>query len=193
VYYEVGWEYLEKAAGFGTKRRNAPLPPEEAKGYAALVWKADPRLPQLLSELSEKQHTGPAENAFKKYLQTKAAENLDGAVARKRAHIAPLLFLSRGVLFADKGDMQSAKNEFLVELDEASQLPYSEARDEALITAYYDLALAEDRLGHPKEALSWIRLADEDQSRLGRTVVPELNADRKKLESMTTTPRQSPE
>jgi hypothetical protein len=184
VYYELGWEYLEKAAGFGTKRRNAPLPPEEAKQYASLVWKADPQLPQLLSELSEKQHNGPAENAFKRYLQTRAAENFDQAVARKGAHITPPIFLSRGVLFADKGEMQSAKNEFRAELEEASQLPYSEARDEAVITAYYNLAVAESGLGHLKEALTWIRLADEGQTKLGRTVLPEINAGRQKLESM---------
>jgi hypothetical protein len=186
VYYELGWEYLEKAAGFGTKRRNAPLPPEEAKHYASLVWKADPQLPQLLSELSEKQRNGPAENAFKKYLQTRAAENFDQAVARKGAHIAPPIFLSRGVLFADKGDMQSAKNEFLAELEEASQLPYSEARDEAVITAYYDLAVAEAGLGNSKEALTWIRLAEEEQDKLGRTVLPEITPARQKLESMAT-------
>jgi hypothetical protein len=187
VYYELGWEYLEKAAGFGTKRRNAPLPPEEAKHYASLVWKADPRLPQLLSEISEKQRNGPTQNAFKEYLQTKAAENFDQAVARKGAHIAPPIFLSRGVLFADKGDMQSAKNEFLAQLNEASQLPYSEARDEALITAYYDLAVAEAGLGHPKEALTWIRLADEGQDKLGRTVLSEITTARQKLESTATT------
>jgi hypothetical protein len=186
VYYELGWEYLEKAAGFGAKRRNAPLPPEEAKQYASLVWKADPQLPQLLSELSEKQRNGPAENAFKKYLQTRAAENFDQAVERKGAHIAPPIFLSRGVLFADKGDMQSAKNEFLAELEEASQLPYSEARDEAVITAYYDLAVAEAGLGHSKEALTWIRLADEGQAKLGRTVIPGITPARQKLESMAT-------
>ena len=188
VYYELGWEYLEKAAGFGTKQRNAPLAPEDAKHYASLVWTADPRLPQLMSELSEKQHDGPAENAFKEYLQTKAAENFDQAVARKGAHIAPPIFLSRGVLFADKGDMQSAKNEFLAQLDEASQLPHSEARDEALITAYYDLAVAEAGLGHPKEALTWIRLADEGQDKLGRTVIPEITAARQKLESISDKP-----
>jgi hypothetical protein len=186
VYYELGWEYLEKAAGFGTKRRNAPLPPEEAKRYASLVWKDDPQLPQLLSELSEKEHNGPAENTFKKYLQTRAAENFDQAVARKGAHITPPIFLSRGVLFADKGDMQSAKNEFLAELEEASQLPYSEARDEAVITAYYNLAVAESGLGHLKEALTWIRLADEEQTKLGRTVLPEITAGRQKLESIAT-------
>lgn len=187
VYYELGWEYLEKAASFGMKRRNAPLPPEEAKRYASLVWKTDARLPGLLSELSEKEHDGPAENAFKEYLQGKAAENFDQAVARKGAHIAPPIFLSRGVLFADKGDLQSAKNEFLAQLNEASQLPHSEAREEALITAYYDLAVAEAGLRHPKEALTWIRLADEGQNKLGRTVVPEITPARQKLESMATT------
>jgi hypothetical protein len=187
VYYELGWEYLEKAAGFGAKRRNAPLPTEEGTRYVSLVWKTDPRLPQLLSELSAKQHDGPAEKAFKDYLQSKAAENFDQAVAKKGAHIAPPIFLSRGVLFVDKGDIQSAKNEFLAQLDEASQLPESEARDEARITAYYDLAVAESALGHPKEALTWIRLADEEQDKLGRTVLPEITPARQKLESMAAT------
>ena len=81
--------------------------------------------------------------------------------------------------------MQSAKNEFLAELEEASQLPYSEARDEAVITAYYDLAVAEAGLGNSKE-VTWIRLADEEQAKLGRTVLPEITAARQKLESMAT-------
>ena len=38
----------------------------------------------------------------------------------------PDLFLNRGVCFLDKGDMQSAKKEFLAGIDEASVLPYSE-------------------------------------------------------------------
>lgn len=186
VFYELGWEYLEKAAAFGAQRRNAALPQAEAKHYASLVWQADSRLPQLLSELDEGSHTGPVEQAFKEYLQIKAAENFDRAVATKGAHIAPSIFLSRGVLFVDKGDLESAKKEFLAQLNEASQLSDSEARDEALITAYYDLAVAESALRHPKEALAWIRLADEGQNKLGRIVVPEITAARQKLESITT-------
>ena len=54
LFYELGWEYREKAASFGIHPRNAPLPPEEAKHYASVVWKDDPRLPQLLTELAEK-------------------------------------------------------------------------------------------------------------------------------------------
>jgi hypothetical protein len=81
--------------------------------------------------------------------------------------------------------MQSAKKEFLAELDEASQLPSLEARQEALIACHYNLAVAEEGLGNSKEALSWIRLAEQEQNQLGRTVIPGLTDDRQKLESMT--------
>ncbi len=83
--------------------------------------------------------------------------------------------------------MQSAKKEFLVELDEASQVPSPEARQEALIACYYNLAVAEEGLGNSKDALSWIRLAEQEQNQLGRTVIPGLSDDRQKLESKMTT------
>ena len=187
LYYELGWEYREKAASFGMHRRNAPLYAEEAKHYASVVWKDDPQLPKLLAELADNQHGGPVEKAFKEYLLTKASENFDEAVTRKGAHIIPDLFVSRGVCYLDKGDMQSAKKEFLAGLDEASELPYSEGQQEALITCHYNLAVAEQGLGHSKEALSWVRLAEEEQDKLGRTVLPEITPARQKLESITTT------
>lgn len=182
AYYELGWEYLEKSASFGTKRRNRPLPVEQEKQFALLLWQDDPRLPQLLPELLDDRHDGPIENAFKEDLQAKAAENFDSALARKGEHLMPDLFLSRGVLSVDKGDMQSAKKEFLADLNDASQLPFPEARQEALIACHYNLAVAEQGLGQAKEALSWIRLAEKEQDELGRTVVPGLTADRQKLE-----------
>jgi protein O-mannosyl-transferase len=188
VFYELGWDYLEKSASFGTKRRNAPLSVEEAQRYGSTVWKHDARVSQLLSELSENQHNGPAEKAFKEYLQTKAQENFNQAVAIKGEHIIPDLFLGRGVLFVDRGDMQSARKEFLIGLDEASRLPYSGGRQEALIWCHYNLAVAEGTVGNLKEALSWIRLAEEEQDKLGRTLIPGLTADRENLESTMATP-----
>jgi len=187
LYYELGWEYREKAASFGMHRRNAPLLAEEARHYASVVWKDDSRLPQLLAELADTQHSGPVEKAFKEYLLAKASENFDEAVTRKGAHIMPDLFLSRGVCYLDKGDLESAKKEFLAGLDEASGLPYSEGQQEALIACHYNLAVAERGLGHSKEALSWVRLAEEEQDKLGRTVLPEITPARQKLESMATT------
>jgi hypothetical protein len=186
LFYELGWEYREKAASFGLHPRNAPLPPEEAKHYASVVWKDDPRLSQLLIELAENEHGGPIEKKFKEDLLAKAGENFDEAVTRKGAHIMPDLFLSHGVYFLDKGDMQSAKKEFLAGIDEASVLPYSEGQQEAVIACHYNLAVAEQGLGHSKEALSWIRLAEEEQDKLGKTVLPEITAARQKLESIAT-------
>jgi hypothetical protein len=187
VYYELGWEYLDKSAGLGTRLRNPPLPAEQSKQLASLVWRDDARLPQLLAELSTNRHTGPTENAFKEYLQTKASENFDRALATKGEHLMPDLFLSRGVLSLDKGEVQPAKKEFLTELDEVSQLPSPEARKEALIACYYNLAVAEEGLGNSREALSWIRLAEQEQNQLGRTVIPGLSDNRQKLESAITT------
>jgi hypothetical protein len=188
VYYELGWEYREKAASFGMRPKNAPLPPEEAKRYASVAWKDDSRLPQLLTELEDNQHNGPVEKAFKEYLLRNAAENFDEALTRKGAHVMPDLFLSRGVCFVDREDLQSAKKEFLAGVDEASVLPYSEGQQEALIACHYNLAVAEQGLGHSKEALSWIRLAEEEQDKLGRTVLPEITPGRQKLESMVNPP-----
>jgi len=183
VYYELGWEYLDKSAGLGIRLRNPSLPAEQSKQLASLVWRDDARVPQLLSELSTDRHTGPIENAFKQYLQTKASENFDRALATKGEHLMPDLFLSRGVLLLDKGDMQSAKKEFLAELNEVSQLPSPEARQEALIACHYNLAVTEDRLGNSREALYWIRLAEQEQNQLSRTVISGLSDDRQKLES----------
>ena len=187
VYYELGWEYLEKSASVGTTARNPRLPADQSKKLASLVWRHDARLPQLLSELSAEQHSGPAESGFKQHLQTKASENFDRALATKGEHLMPDLFLSRGVLLLDKGDMQSAKKEFLAELDEVSQLPSPEARQEALIACHYNLAVAEQGLGNSREALSWMRLAEQEQDQLGKTVIPGLSNDRQKRESTMTT------
>jgi hypothetical protein len=186
AYYELGWEYLDKSARLGTRPRNPPLPVEDSKPLASLVWRDDARLPQLLSELSADQHTEPTENAFKEYLQTKASENFDRALATKDEHLMPDLFLNRGVLLLDKGDMQSAKKEFLAELNEVPQLPSPEARQEALIACYYNLAVAEEGLGNSSEALSWMRLTEQEQNQLGKTVIPGLSDDRQKLESKMT-------
>ena len=183
VYYNLGENYVENARSFGTNRRKAPLSEEEAKNYASVVWKDDPRLPQLLAELSLNQHNGPVENAFKEYLQNKAAENFDEAVAKKGREVMADLFLVRGVLFADKGEMQSAKKEYVAGIDEASRLTYSEVQQEVLVSCHYNLGVAEWTLGHYKEALSWMRIAEEEQDKLGRTLIPELTVNRKKLEA----------
>src|SRR5262249_53050470 len=56
VYYELGWEYLDKSSTLGTTARNPSLPVEKSRELASLIWRDDPRLPQLLTELSIDQH-----------------------------------------------------------------------------------------------------------------------------------------
>jgi tetratricopeptide (TPR) repeat protein len=114
-------------------------------------------------------------------------ENFDQAIARKGSHIMPDLFVSRGACFLDQDELEPAKKEFLIAVDEASELPYSDGQQEALITAYYNLAVSEQGLGNSKEALSWLKRAEETQDKLGRTVLPEITPARQKLESMATT------
>lgn len=184
VYYELGWEYLDKARRFEAGRKRHDLPIDEARRYASAVWKNDSRLTALLTELSDQQRNGPVEKAFRDYLYAQAAANFDQALARKGDHVAPNLFLSRGLLFTEKGDLNSAKTEFLAAVDDVSALQSSDTRLEALVSAHYNLAVVEQRLGHLKEALSWITQAEAEQEQLGRTVVPELIEGRKKLESM---------
>jgi len=43
------------------------------------------------------------------------------------------------------------------------------------------------KLGNSKEALSWIRLAEQEQNQLGRTIIPGLSDNRQKLESTMAT------
>jgi hypothetical protein len=187
AYYELGWEYLNKSASFGTTARNPRLNSEQSKQLASVLWRDDARLPQLISEFSADQHTGSTENAFKEYLQNQAWENFDRALATKGEHLMPDLFLNRGVLLLDKGNMEWAKKELLAELDEVAQLPSPEARQESLVACYYNLAVAEEGLGNSKEALSWIKRAEQEQNELGRTIVPGLRQVRQKLESTITT------
>jgi len=184
VYYNLGWNYLDKAAGFGAKRRKALLPEEEAKKYASLVWESDPRLPQLLTELSTNQHSGPVENIFKEYLLNKAKQYLDSAVAVKGNHITGELYFHRGMLFIDKGDMQSAKKEFLAAINEASRLSFSEGQQEVYVNCHYNLGIAEWTLGNYNEALKWIKLAEEEQNKFGGNWFPDLTENRKRLEAI---------
>lgn len=184
VYYNLGWNYLDKAASFGAKRRRALLPEEEAKKYAALVWKNDTKLPQLLSELSINQHNGPVENAFKDDLLNKAKQYFDSAVAVKGNHIMGELYFHRGMLFLDKGDMPSAKKEFLAAISEASRLSFSEGQEEVFVNCHYNLGIAEWTLGNYTEALKWIKLAEEEQNKFGGNWFSDLTANRKRLEGI---------
>ena len=182
VYYNLGWNYMDKAARFGKIVRKAPLPESEAKKFASVVWKNDSRLPGLLSELSTNKHNGLIEKDFQEYLQTFAWENFEQAIAKKGRHVMPDLYFHRGLLKMDRGDMKAAKKEFLAGIEEASRSGFSEGRLEVLINIHNNLGIAEWTMGEYKEALRWLLLAEEEQNQLGRIVISDLSINRQRLE-----------
>lgn len=184
VYYNLGWNYMDKAAALGTKRRKAPLPTGEAKQLANVVWENNPQLPALLNELDAGKHDGAVENAFQKYLQDLSLNAMDEALAKKGAHVMADLFFHRGMLKLDKGDAEGAKQEFIGGLNEASKLQFAEGQQEVMVNCHYNLAIAEWTLKNYEEALRWIRIAEDEQNRFGGNWFPELTDNRKKLEQI---------
>ena len=187
IYYNLGWNYMDKAASFGSKRRKAVLPTDEAKKFASVVWKNDPQLPQLLNELDAGQHNGPVENNFQKYLQSQALNFLDQAIAKKGKNIMADLYFHRGMLKLDMGDMEGAKKEFLGGIDEASKLGYAEGQQEVLLNLHYNLAIAEWGQQHYQEALKWMKIAEDEKNKFSSDLFPELTDNRKRLEQIIAT------
>src|SRR5437763_2111631 len=137
-------------------RRNGPLPPEEAKHYASAVWKDDPQLPQLLAELAENQHSGPVEKEFKDICWPKQKIILTKPSEEKERTLCRTFFLAAESGFSIKVICSLQKKNSWRGVDEASELPYSEGQQEALIACHYNLAVAQQGLGQSKEALSCI-------------------------------------
>ncbi len=190
VYYNLGWQYMDKAASFGSKRRKEPLPVSDAEQFASVVWKNDSGLPGLMKELSTGQHNGQAENAFQKQLQIIALNYLNEALAKKGKHIMADLYFHRGMLKLDMNDPEGAKKEFLNGIDEASRLGYSEGQQEVLVNCHYNLGIVEWGLGNYQQALKWLSIAEEEQNRFGGTWFPDLSANRKRLEEFIVSQKQ---
>jgi tetratricopeptide (TPR) repeat protein len=167
VYYNLGWQYSNKSASFGSSRRKELLPLDEAKKYASLVWKDNPNLPLLLNELNTGKHDGSIESEFKKYLQKTAMNYLDEAVAKKQTHVMADLFLHRGVLYLDMGETENAGKEFSRSLKEVQQLGFSEMQQEIEVNCHYNLGVVEWTLGNYQAALVWIKKAEDEQNKYG--------------------------
>jgi hypothetical protein len=184
IFYNLGWNYMDKAAALGTQRRKAPLSVEEENKFASVVWKGNPQLPGLLGELNADKHDGPIENIFKNYLDSFALSAMNEAIARKGKNVMADLYFHRGMVKMDMRDFEGAIKEFKGGIDEASKLAYTEGQQEVLVNCHYNLAIAEWTLKNYNEALKWIRIAEDEQNRFGGNWFPELPDNRKKLEQI---------
>ena len=184
VFLNLGREYLDISAGLGKSARK-PRPSEaELQRLASAIWQSDPRLPALLSEWSQGQRGGAIETEFQHYLRTLAQQGFDSALSAKGKHIIPELYLRRGLLILDQDDLQGARGEFLAAVDEASRSSFTEGRQEVLVNSYYNLGVVAWRQTNYTEALHWLRLAEEEQTRSGANWLPDLTASRKRLEAI---------
>ena len=182
LYYNLGWHYLDKAARLGAAPRASPLTEAEAHRLASSVSEGDPRLAGLLGEWGEGQRGGPVEKAFQDHLRALAWDDLDRALLMKGRRVMPDLYFHRGLILLDGGDLQGARKEFLTALDEASRSRFTEGREQIMVNSHNDLGIVAWREGDYREALRWLQLAEEEQTRFGGNWVPDLTENRKRLE-----------
>lgn len=99
----------------------------------------------------------------------------------------PELYFHRGLVLLDRGELPGARKEFLAALDEASGFRFAEERQEVMVNTHNDLGIVAWTAGDYQEALRWLRLAEGEQSRFGGTWVPDLTANRQRLEQIIAT------
>jgi len=187
VSYNLGRQYLDISAGLGKSARKARPSEDDLKRLASAIWESDPRLPALLSEWSQGQRSGTIETEFQHHLRTLAQQALDSALSAKGKHILPDLYLRRGLLLLDQDDLQGARGEFLAAVDEASRSSFTEGRQEILVNSYNNLGIVAWRQTNYSEALHWLRLAEEEQTRAGGNWVPDLTVNRRRLQAIIAT------
>ncbi|TMI78156.1 MAG: hypothetical protein E6H10_17665 [Bacteroidetes bacterium] len=184
VYYNLGWDYMDHAAQFGSKARKAPPTKEEATRLAAKVWQDDPRLPALLSEWEKNSHDGNAEKAFVADLRKLAHAAYDQALATKGKHIMPDLFFHRGLLYLDEGKMTEAKEQFMKGIDEASRSSYTQGSQEVLLNCHFNLGVVYWAEQNYPEALKWMTMVRDERTRFGSNLFPDINTHIQRLQQM---------
>ena len=188
AYYNLGSYYQDMAGQLGTAQRGTPLPKGKAETLAAAVWAGDTRLPQLLSEWQQDQHGGPIEQEFKHHLRRLAWDAYEQRIRNKGILSLPNVYFRRGLILSDDGDKQGARKEFLAAADEAAKFPFAEWRNEMLVRSHNALGIIAWQEGDFSEAMRWLKLADEEQTRAGGNWVPDLTTNRKRLEGIIASP-----
>jgi len=184
AYYNLGSHYQDMAGRLGAKPRGAPLTEADARRLASAVWPGDPRLPALLAEWAVGQHDGPVEKAFQAHLRKLAWDAFEQRVRTKGVTSMPNLYFRRGLILSDGNDLQGARKEFLAAAEEASRFPLAETRQEFLVRSHNALGIIAWRESQYTEAMHWLAMAEEEQSRAGENWVPELAGNIKRLKGI---------
>ena len=101
----------------------------------------------------------------------------------------PNLYFRRGLILSDGNDLQGARKEFLAAAEEASRFPLAETRQEFLVRSHNALGIVAWNERQYTEAMGWLTMAEEEQTRAGGNWVPDLTANRKRLEGIIGSPQ----
>ena len=94
------------------------------------------------------------------------------------------LYYNKGLLLLNSGDLPGARKEFLAAIDEASRETFAEVREQLTVYCHTDLGIIAWRSADYKEALKWFKQAEEEQSRFGGNWIPNISANRKRMEEI---------
>ena len=180
----LGSYYLGVADRLGPKPMGSPLSDSEARSLAAVVWSGDPRLPALLAEWSAGQRGGPIEREFQSALRSLAWDAFERSLSVKGTRVMPGLYYNRSLVLFNRGDFAGARRELQATLDESTREGFVPVRQQLTVYSHAQLGTIAIKEGDYREALRWYRMADDEQTRFGGKWIPDLNATRKKLETM---------
>ena len=96
----------------------------------------------------------------------------------------PGLYYNRSVVLFNRGDFAGARRELQATLDESTREGFAPVRQQLTVYSHAQLGSIAIKEGDYREALRWYRVADDEQTRFGGKWIPDLNATRKKLESI---------
>jgi hypothetical protein len=191
VAQNLGSYYLGIADRLGAKPQPSRLPDDEARRVAAVVWAGNPRLETLLSEWTAGQRGGLVETEFQAHLRSLAWDALERSLSVKGTHVMPGLYYNRSIVLFNRGDFAGARRELQATLDESTREGFAPVRQQLTVYSHAQLGTIAIKEGDYREALRWYRMAEDEQKRFGGNWIPNLDADRKKLETMAGLPPES--
>jgi len=185
AFVYLGGEYQD-AADQITERlaKERPRSPRDPRRLAAVVWRDDPRLPRLLAEWAAGTSGGAAETALRDRLRELAWEQLERAARVQGPRVTPNLFFRRGKLQFDRGHLAEARAEFQHALEQSQLSPYGGTRDSLAVYCHHALGVIAWHESDYDEALKWLKMAEDEQTRAGGHWVPTITAERERLEGI---------
>ena len=148
------------------------------------VWSSDSRLQPLLLEWKAGQRGGPVEKAFQENLRALAWELLERGLRTKGDRPMASLYFRRGMVLGVRGNLDGARKEFLVALDEASRETDINAQHEMIVVSHDALGVLAMTANDYREALRWFQMAEAEQARFGGRWVTDITAKRQRMEKL---------